>query len=125
MEIDKHIVLSMFHILLIVPFFLYIGYQRGATPQWVYMATFVIGAIIGIYHGYKFVIRVLTRSEYAWINAIHFILVAPLLLYIGYHKKNTPRFAYELLLMLGFAAGGYHLFSLVKLLDVHYESALE
>ena len=41
--------------------------------------------------------------------------------FIGYHKKETPRSAYELLLMAGFAAGGYHLFSLVKQLDAHPE----
>jgi hypothetical protein len=57
----------------------------------------------------------------AWVNALHVILIAPLLLFIGYHKKETPRFAYELLLMLGFAAGGYHLFSVVKQLDAHPE----
>jgi hypothetical protein len=49
--------------------------------------------------------------------------VAPLLIYIGYNKKETPRFAYELMLMGGFAAGGYHLFSVVKQLDTHPESS--
>lgn len=121
MEIDTHFVLSIFHLLIVVPFFLFIGFQRAATPQWLYMATFSIGAVLLVYHGYKLFIRMMAKSGYAWINAIHMLLVAPLLLYIGYHKKDTPRFAYELLLMLGFAAGGYHLFSLVKMLDVHHE----
>jgi len=121
MEIDTHFVLSIFHLLIVVPFFLFIGFQRAATPQWLYMATFSIGAVLLVYHGYKLFIRMMSKSGYAWINAIHMLLVAPLLLYIGYHKKDTPRFAYELLLMLGFAAGGYHLFSLVKMLDVHHE----
>jgi hypothetical protein len=49
---------------------------------------------------------------------IHVFLIAPLLIYIGYNKKETPRFAYELILILGFGAGGYHLYSLVKQLDV-------
>ena len=65
------------------------------------------------------VVRALKHSEYAWVNAIHVILVAPLLMYIGYHKKDTPRSAYELLLLLGFAAAGYHLFSLVRLLEIY------
>jgi len=37
--------------------------------------------------------------------------------------KETPRSAYELLLMAGFAAGGYHLFSIVKQLQAHPESS--
>jgi len=81
------------------------------------MALFAMGAVILVYHGAKLLIRIKNRSNYAWVNAIHVAVVAPLLLYIGYHKKETPRAAYELLLMLGFAAAGYHMFSLVRMLD--------
>jgi hypothetical protein len=49
------------------------------------------------------------------------LFVAPLLLYIGYHKKDTPRSAYEITMMLGFAAIGYHLFSLVRNIEIHAE----
>jgi hypothetical protein len=81
----------------------------------------VIGAIILVYHGFRLIVRLQTRSSAAWVNAIHLLIVAPLLLYIGYDKKETPRSAYELLLMLGFAAGGYHLYSMVKMLDLYPE----
>ena len=47
-----------------------------------------------------------------WVNLIHMLVVAPLLLWIGYYGKETSRAAYELLLMTGFAALGYHLYSL-------------
>jgi hypothetical protein len=43
-----------------------------------------------------------------WVNLIHILLVGPLLLYIGYNGEKTPRLYFELLLMLGFAAIGYH-----------------
>jgi hypothetical protein len=43
-----------------------------------------------------------------WVNLIHIILVGPLLIYIGYHGAKTSRLYFELLLMLGFAAIGYH-----------------
>jgi len=119
MKLDQHFILSVFHLLIVVPLFLFIGFQRSSTPTWVYMAIFIIGAFILLYHGFKLVVRALQHSEYAWVNAIHVVLVAPLLLYIGYHKKDTPRFAYELLLLLGFAAAGYHLFSLVRLLEIY------
>jgi hypothetical protein len=121
MEFDNHFWLAIIHLLFVVPLFLYVGFTRAETPRWLYLALFAIGAIILIYHGFKFVVRLSNRSSYTWVNALHILTVAPLLLYIGYHKKDTPRAAYELLLMLGFAATGYHLFSLVKQMEAHPE----
>lgn len=121
MELDSHFWLAIIHLVVVVPLFLYVGFTRADTPQWLYLALLSIGFIIFIYHGFKLIVRLKNRSGYAWVNALHVLTVAPLLVYIGYHKKETPRFAYELLLMLGFAAGGYHLFSAVKQLDAHSE----
>jgi hypothetical protein len=121
MELDNHFWLAIIHLIIVVPLFLYVGFTRAETPQWVYLSLFTIGWVILVYHGFKLVLRLKSRSNLAWVNALHVILIAPLLLFIGYHKKETPRFAYELLLMLGFAAGGYHLFSVVKQLDTHPE----
>ena len=121
MEFDNHFWLAIIHLIVVVPLFLYIGFNRAETPQWLYMAVFAIGVVILVYHGFKFIVRLKNRSAYTWVNVLHILTVAPLLLYIGYHKKDTPRFAYELLLMLAFAATGYHLFSLVKQLEAHPE----
>ena len=121
MELDNHFWLAILHLIIVVPLFLYVGFTRAETPQWVYLALFTIGWVILVYHGFKLVLRLKSRSNLAWVNALHVIIIAPLLLFIGYHKKETPRYAYELLLMLGFAAGGYHLFSIVKQLDTHPE----
>jgi len=118
---DKHAILSLFHLLFVVPLFLYIGFQRSEIPQWVYLTVLTIGCIIFLYHGFKLFLRLQAHSTYSWINAIHVFLVAPLLMYIGYHKKETPRFAYELLLMAAFAAAGYHLFSLVRYVETFPE----
>jgi succinate dehydrogenase hydrophobic anchor subunit len=121
MELDAHFWVAIIHILLVVPLFLYVGFVRANIPNWLYMALFSIGVIILIYHGIKFLIRLKNRSSYSWVNALHILTVAPLLIYIGYHKKDTPRFAYELMLMLAFAAGGYHVFSIVRMLEAHPE----
>ncbi len=117
MGMDKHFVLSLFHLLIIVPFFLYVGVYRAATHPWVYKALMALGAILLLYHGSKFISRLAVRSDYAYINAIH-LLFAPLLIYIGWHQQDTPRAAYEVLLMITFAAFGYHLFSLVRILQI-------
>ena len=121
MEFDNHFWLAIIHLLFVTPLFLYVGFTRAETPRWLYLALLTIGAVILLYHGFKLVLRLKARSSLAWVNAIHVALVAPLLIFIGYHKKENPRSAYELLLMLGFAAGGYHMFSLVKQLEAHPE----
>jgi hypothetical protein len=111
---NKHIIVSLFHIFLVVPIFLYIAFQRAGTPIPVYHAMIAIGAIILIYHGYKAYIRMAAGSPYAWVNLIHVLFVAPLLIYIGIKGKDTPRASYEILAMVGFAALGYHLYSIVR-----------
>jgi hypothetical protein len=121
MEFDNHFWLSIIHLIFVVPLFLYIGFVRSDTPRWLYLTVFAIGWVILVYHGFKFIVRLKNRSGYTWVNAIHILTIAPLLIYIGYHKKETPRFAYEILLMLGFAAAGYHTFSLVRQLEAHPE----
>jgi hypothetical protein len=123
MEFDNHFWIAIIHLLFVVPLFLYVGFTRAETPRWLYLALLAIGVIVLVYHGFKLIVRLKNRSGYSWVNAIHVLLVAPLLIYIGYNKKETPRSAYELLLMAGFAAGGYHLFSIVKQLQAHPESS--
>ena len=118
MNIDYHFILSIVHLIIIVPFFLYIGFQRATTPPWLYSSMLITGFIVLLYHGFKFGIRLARNSDFAWVNAIHVALIAPLLIYIGWHKRDTPRMAYELLLMLGFAAAGYHMFSLVRFMHM-------
>ena len=110
---DPHIVLSLFHIFLVVPLFLYVAFQRAAIPSWLYTALLILGVIILAYHGYKAMIRARLMSPSLWINLLHVFYVAPLLIYIGYTGKNTPRPAYELMAMVGFAALGYHLYNLI------------
>jgi hypothetical protein len=122
MKVDQHFILSLFHVLLVSPLLLFVGFQRASTPTWLYNAFLIIGMVIIVYHGYKLVVRLSQNSGYVWVNAIHILFVAPLLVYIGYHKRETPRAAYEMLLMLGFASIGYHMFSLVRHMEIHPES---
>jgi hypothetical protein len=62
-------------------------------------------------------------SSATWINAFHAVLIAPLLLWIGYHGKKTERPAYELLLIAGFGALGYHLKSLIVISQTFVKSS--
>lgn len=55
----------------------------------------------------------MAQASSLWVNLIHIGLIAPLLFWIGYYKKDTSRAAFEMLLLLAFAALGYNLKSLV------------
>lgn len=121
MKYDNHFMLSLFHILIVSPLLLFVGFQRADTPVWLYNTLLVLGVVIILYHGFRLTLRLRDNSGYAWVNMIHILFVAPLLLYIGYHKKETPRSGYEMIMMLGFAALGYHLFSLVRNIEIHAE----
>lgn len=102
-----------------MPLFIAIGFMRASTPTWVYLTLFILGCIILLYHGYKFVYRYMRGSSYTWVNAIHVLIVAPLLLYVGAKQKDTPRAGYELLLMTAFAAFGYHVYSMVSQIQTY------
>ena len=119
MELDAHFFLSVAHLLLIAPLLLFVGFQRSATPDWLFQSILIIGFIVLGFHSFRFLTRFYSNVSYAWVNLIHILLFAPLLLYIGWHKKDTPRLYYELLLMLSFGMVGYHMFSLVRILQSH------
>jgi hypothetical protein len=118
---DVHMMLSLFHMAVVVPLLLFVGYQRSDTPQWVYLSLLSIGLVVLLYHTVRLVQRY-GRSSFVWVNILHILTVAPLLCYIGWYGRDTPRWAYELILILGFGAGGYHLFQFVKGLEAYPET---
>jgi prepilin signal peptidase PulO-like enzyme (type II secretory pathway) len=95
------------------PFFLYVAFVRGQLEPWVFTVLQIIGLLVLIYHVYKTIIKWKAKSMSTWVNIIHVLAVAPLLLYIGSMGYDTPRWAFEILAMLGFAALGYHIYSMV------------
>lgn len=115
-------ILSIFHLAMIVPLLLFVGFQRSDTPRWIYLTLLSIGALVTLYHGVRLVQRYGGKSVFVWVHSLHVFLVGPLLFYIGYHGRDTPRWAYELLLIMGFGAFGYHLFQLVKGLEAYPEA---
>jgi len=83
-------------------------------PQSAYMAIGATGIGIFFYHAYKFYSR--ADYESGWVNLIHILLVAPLLMVIGWYGKQTSRRFFEMLLIFGFGALGYHGLNVVKTL---------
>jgi hypothetical protein len=94
---------GLFHVLIIATLFLYVGIRKTDIPAFMFPILLGLGTIIVPYHAYKASIK-----KSGWVNYIHIFLVGPLLMYIGYNGVETERKFFELLLMLGFAALGYH-----------------
>lgn len=111
---NPRILLPLFHILFVVPVFLYVAISRAGTAIPMYYALLILAALIFIYHGYRAFTRMQDGSPYVWVNLMHLMVIAPLLAYIGLRERTTPRAAYELLALLGFAALGYNLMNIVK-----------
>ena len=107
-------VLALVHILFVAPLLLTVGILRTDLPVWAFLGLLGLGLVLFLYQGYKFIVRVIAGSSKAWINAIHVFLVAPLLLYIGWNQGGAPRAAFEMVLIAGFAALGYHSYNLVQ-----------
>lgn len=112
MNINIHSIVHLFHIIIVGTLFLYVGTQRDAlSPIW-FQVLFYLGLFIIVYHFIK-VYGYIMANKGIWINIIHILIVGPVLAYIGYYGKDTPRKYFELLLMLGFASIGYHMYYLV------------
>ena len=108
-----HIQLSAFHVFVVAPFFLYVAFVRGQLMPWVFTAIQVLGLVVLLFHAYRIMTRWKAQSLTVWVNILHVVAVAPILLYIGCMGYDTPRWAYEVLAMLGFAALGYHIYQIV------------
>lgn len=119
---DPHFIIALFHIIIVVPFFGYIFYQRSATPDYIFNILFFVGLFVLLYHSFKALRRIQAQSSLLWISLIHVLLFAPLMIYIGYQAKKTPRYAFELLGLITFSALGYHLYNLILLTQVISDS---
>ncbi len=114
---DTHVILNIFHIMLVAPFLIWVGISRDRLPEGVFTALIVLGIVLTLYHGFKAYNRLVAKSSYVWVNLIHALWVGPLLFYVGVNKKETPRSAFELVLLTAFGALGYHMYGLAA----HYD----
>lgn len=109
---DSSAFVHLFHIIIVGGLFLYVGIKRDSIYKPLFNILFFLGFIIIIYHLYK-IYGYLKLNKSIWVNLIHVFIVGPLLIYIGYNGEKTPRKFFEILLMLGFASIGYHLYYLI------------
>ena len=105
--------LNAIHAFLLGPFLFWIGFAPDSIPESAYKLLVFIGIGVLVYHLYR-AYQKLRADQSAWVNWIHIFLVAPLLILVGYLKKDAAQRYFEMLMMLGFAATGYHAFYLIR-----------
>ena len=105
--------LSLLHTLVIAPLFLYVGIAREQVPDSIFYALGGTGVVIAGYHAYRAYEKI-KAGQSPWVNYIHIFLVAPLLIILGLLGKTANRKYFEMLLLLGFSALGYHAFSIIR-----------
>lgn len=104
---DSHTYIYIFHTLVVAPLFIYIGLARSAVPDALFTMLGVMAAGIFFYHMYLAYGKI-KEGKSAWVNWIHIFLVVPLLMILARSKKDASQRYFEMLMMLGFAAFGYH-----------------
>jgi hypothetical protein len=119
---DVFFLIVVLHITVIVPFLLFVGFNRAATPEWVYSVLFGTGLLVLVYHAYKSIVRLLAASPMVWMNLIHVFIVAPLFIWIGYYGKRTERPAYDMLLLAAFGALGFHMYKLIVITQTYVKA---
>lgn len=114
---NMQLITSILYIAVAVPLLLYVGFQRAATPEWVYNVLYGLGLLVLAYSGYYTIIGLYAKSSSVWLSLVHLVLVAPLLLWVGYACKKTEKPFYELFLIAGFGALGYNIKNIVIAID--------
>lgn len=107
---NKFKAVNLFHIFFVSSLFLYIGTTRNTNPDWLYTLLLLLGFAVITYHLYG------ASNNLApfWIHVMHFLIIGPLLVHIGYNGRETKRIYYEMMLLLGFASLGYHSMNYLK-----------
>ena len=108
---DPQKLVHLFHIIIVGGLFLYVGIIKEKIYKPLFTVLLFLGIVIIFYHLYKLYGYLKVGKSY-WVNLIHIIIVGPLVVLIGYYGDKTTRKYFEILLMLGFASIGYHLYYL-------------
>lgn len=93
------------HVFIIAPLLIYIGLIRPKY-DWLYYILFALGLGVIVNFGLKVIGQPWTQRT-VW-YAIHIMLFAILLLYVGWFGVGASDVSFSLLLTVGVAALGYH-----------------
>lgn len=96
--------IALFHLLFVVPYFLYLWYNYPNFNPINYYILMILGLIIVVYHTYAY------KNPF---NLMH-ILLGITLIWFGYTRDNMNKYYYDFFLIFAIAAGGYHGYSILS-----------
>jgi hypothetical protein len=109
--INKDIIISLIHIFITGPFFIYVGLTKPNNIIFsvilFLLATIIVGA---------FIYRFIKKQLYAWLY-VHLLLFSVLLYSISYLRftnQKIPYYLYSFLTAIGIAAIGYHIIKIIR-----------
>jgi len=102
--------ISLFHIFIVAPLLIYVGVKQNLSHTF-YQFLYYLGIGVILFHLFKSIKKI---PRIAYINYLHVLLFGPLLVYIGYNKRNTPLIMYDVIEFLGVLALFYHLIKLSR-----------
>jgi hypothetical protein len=111
--LSSHGIINLMHVAFIAPLLIYVGFARDTIPEWLFYVLGALGVFVLLYQLYKAYGKI-KEGKSAWIQWIHVFLVAPLLILLGVLRKDTDRRYFEMLLLLGCGALGYHGIYLIR-----------
>lgn len=114
---NQDAIINLFHVFLFFPllcYLYYLGIKKRLNSTICRILLFV--AISGIlYHAFLIKERMGTKqANRLWVHLVHILIVFPLFLIIGYKCEDVKRVFLEMLLLVSFAALGYHAFNFIR-----------
>ena len=106
---NRSLIVHLFHIFFVGGLFLYMGIHKNSAPSWIYYVLLFLGIGVISAHGFK-----LIKNRYSLVSWFHVLIVAPLVLYIGYTGAHAPQVAYQLILGAGILAIADHAYWLIR-----------
>ena len=110
LNIDRWLLIMLFHIFFNGPLLIYIGYVKP-TDIYLYLYLLLKASTFLVYLLYKLYT---TSNLSPWLY-VHLILFMPLFIYVGYlgtYNLTIPNYLYEFLIAIGLGAIAYHLYKL-------------
>ena len=107
MQFDYRSMINVFHMFVIAPLLLYIGWKGDQTEEQVFNIVIGAGLVAVIYHAYRYM------NTKWWINLIH-IPAGLALAYIGYLGTGMPPEMFQLILASGVGIFLWHAYLLAE-----------
>jgi hypothetical protein len=119
---ETRTIINLFHILIIAPLAIYIGYKgykQEPVPKFWDLLLFVIAIFGFMYHFFRMINpqQPVVINSFRIVNILHMIVFVPIAVFITYNQyfeQEVPQVLYIILILLGVWALLYNAYSLFR-----------